>query len=137
MKVIMYRYVPIAVRRVRMSIIYATNVTLLSIATPLARRNTDQSIRKSVRNMSDLQLSMLLNYTMKNYSNNHHHNLEIVQYASSNYQHLLRGEDIIHVAERRYAADVLMRLFMITKAIKLSRKLVHFVELHVLLQKRN
>jgi len=54
MKLMIYRYVPIVVKRV--PTIYATNVNKSSIATPYVKRYTKRSIRKIVRNMSDLLL---------------------------------------------------------------------------------
>jgi hypothetical protein len=41
--------VPIVARRAMMLLIHATNVKALCIATPLAKRNTDQNIKSNVR----------------------------------------------------------------------------------------
>jgi len=46
---IIYQYVPIAVRRVVMLPIHVTNAKELCIAMPLAKRSIDISIRKIVR----------------------------------------------------------------------------------------
>ena len=83
---------------------------------PHVRRNIDINIRNIVRNISDLLLSVLLNYMMKSYSKNHHHNMEIVRYAAYDCLYLLLDGDTMNVVEKLYAADVFMRLDMITLA---------------------
>jgi len=52
-KILSYQYVPIVGRKVMRLTIYAINVRRQPIATPLAKRNIDINIRKSVRNISD------------------------------------------------------------------------------------
>ena len=57
-KTLVYRYVPIAVRRA--PIIHVTNVRWLNIATLHVKRNIDTNIRKSARNLSGLPLSFMI-----------------------------------------------------------------------------
>lgn len=73
---------------------------------------------------------------IKNYSNNLH-NMKIAQFVSSAYLHYVRVLSISPVVEKLYAVDVFMHLSMITKAIKLIIRSVHFVELQILLQTRS
>jgi len=70
-----------------------------------------------------------------NCSNNLHYYMEIVQSVSYECQHIVQELDICHVVERQYVVDVFMRLYMMTKGIKLTKN-VHFVEFHRLLQMR-
>ena len=58
-----------------------------------------------------------------------HWSLKIVRCASNNSLPWIRGRDTNHVAVRLYAQVVFMHLYMITKAMKLIIKSVHFVEL--------
>jgi len=99
-------HVPIAVRRVVMSTIHATNVNKLSIVMHHVKRNTDTNIKKSVRNMSDLLLSVQLSCMMSYYSKNHPHYMKIARYASKECQHFTLGGDTNYAVERRYAVGV-------------------------------
>jgi len=73
---------------------------------------------------------------MKSYSNNHRQQ-KIVRFVLYVYLQRVRGVDINHVVEREYAVDVFLHLFMITKGMKLLRRLVPFAEsLLILLMRR-
>ena len=89
-------------------------------------------IKKSVEDV-------LLSYMMKNYSSSLHQNMEIVQFVSYVFLYFIRDGNIMHAVEKQYVVDVIMRLFMITEAIKLilsNKTSVHFAELWLLNQTR-
>ena len=84
------------------------------------------NIKKNVR-------SVQRSYTMKNYSNNLRQR-RIVRSVSYESLHFIQVLNISRVVDKLYVVAVFMRLFTMTKAMKLIMKSVHFAELHILLQ---
>ena len=107
-----------------------------------AKRYTKRSIRKIVRNISDLllrniskNLELQPRNMMRNYSNNLHQK-RIVQFVFYEYQHFIRAINTIPVVGKLYAVDVIKHPSMITKAMKLIDESVLSVELHFQIQKK-
>ena len=100
------------------------------------KKHRHNNIRKIVKNMLDLLLNRLPNYTMKSCSNNLHRR-EIVLSAFYFFLLWIRVGDTRHVAEKLYVADVVMHLSTMTKEMKLittNKTSVHFVEFWLLTQ---
>ena len=102
-KDIIYQYAPIVEKKVPTT--YAINVNKSSIATLYVKGYTKRSIRKIVRNISDLQLRNITknlelqrSYMMKSCLNNHRQK-KIVQFVSYVCHHLVREGLTFHAVE--------------------------------------
>ena len=74
--------------------------------------------------MKNLELQLI--YMMKNYLSNLHQK-KIARSVSYDYHHLKRDGDICLVVGKLFAADAVMHLYMITKAMKLIIREVSFL----------
>ena len=86
------------------------------------RRQHKKECRKRAKELHDEELS------------NNRRQRRIVQSVSYESLHFIQVLNISRVVDKLSVVAVFMRLFTMTKAMKLIMKSVHFAELHILLQ---